>query len=361
MGASTSGRVSSFDHTLFCLNAKASIREAMALINRNQAGIALVVNDSERLISAFTDGDIRRALLKGCTLTTTLAETLIVLAGVHPAEPVHAPNTASPEEILTLMKRRKVRQIPLVDSAGRVTELLTIDDLLTPNPIGCRALLMAGGFGSRLRPLSEHTIKPMLPVSGRPLLDLTVRHLAACGIQDLCISVHYQAEQIRSYFKDPDSWGVDITFIEEHTPLGTAGAVGLLSKKDLPLLVMNADVLCRVNVRRMFEQHQFGNSDLTVGVTIFEQQVPYGVVQADGRAITGIVEKPTSRFEINAGVYLLSPRTQALVGENEEVHMTEILNRAFAKKFRAEKFLIEDLWLDIGDFGRYLEAQSVSL
>jgi NDP-sugar pyrophosphorylase family protein len=219
-------------------------------------------------------------------------------------------------------------------------------------------MVMAGGYGTRLRPLTDETPKPMLPIGSRPLLELIVSQLRDAGIRKVNLATHYKSEVITEHFKDGSDFGVDIRYVKEDQPLGTAGALSLLEDSDEPLLVVNGDILTRVDFRAMLNFHREHNADLTVAVRQYEFRVPYGVIEADGVWIKGISEKPVVRQFINAGIYLLSPSVRAVIPNGQHFDIPDLVHRLIEEGRPVVCFPVREYWLDIGKADQYDQAKS---
>lgn len=335
------------------------MRDVIARIDRNQSGIALVVDDASRLIGTVTDGDIRRALLAGLQLDAAIAQDLLDSKSPEaPRSPTTALVGTSPAELLELMTRHALRQIPLVDEAGHVVGLELLSNLVQEYRPPVRAVVMAGGYGTRLRPLTEHQPKPMLPVGDRPLLELIVDRLQRAGIRRVYLATHYKADMIEQHFGDGQRFGIDITYINENEPLGTAGALSLVQPSDEPLLVMNGDILSDVNLETMLDFHRSHSAALTVAVRPYEFQVPYGVLRTEGVEVKSVDEKPVLRHLVNAGIYLVSAKVCSLVPAGEPFDMTDLIDRAIAEGLRVISFPLREHWLDIGRTEDYARAVS---
>jgi len=339
-----------------------SIRDAIVCIDQCGLGLALVVDGEWRLIATITDGDIRRALLAGVDFGRPVQALLDERPVIAPKAPTTAPSGTEPALLLDLMSQHVVRHIPLVDSGGRVVDIALLSDFIKTFEPPMRALVMAGGFGTRLRPLTDELPKPMLPMGDRPLLEVIVRQLQQAGIRHVSISRHYKGDQIEQHFGDGRRFDVDIEYVDEDQPLGTAGALGLLangverSNDDDPLLVINGDILTQVNYAAMLDFHRSNRADLTMAVRPFEVQVPYGVVDTDGILVRGVDEKPVIRNFINAGIYLLATHVCRLVPAGERYDMTQLIGRAVAERLRVISFPLREYWLDIGQSDDYARA-----
>lgn len=332
----------------------------MAVIDRHAKGVALLVDNECRLITTITDGDIRRAILVGMDVEQSI-ESLVSHAarGSGQSEgPLTAQVTTPATELLRLMAEKNLRQIPLLDEDGRVVDLAVLNDLVKDYELPLRAVIMAGGFGTRLRPLTEDLPKPMLPLGSRPLLELIVEQLRDAGIRKVNVATHYKGDVISDHFKDGQDFGVDIRYVKEDQPLGTAGALSLLEESDEPLLVINGDILTRVDFRAMLNFHREHQADLTVAVRQYEFNVPYGVVLTDGVAVKGISEKPIVRQFINAGIYLLSPPVRRLVPNGQPYDIPDLIELLLSEGRSVVSFPIREYWLDIGKADHYDQAQS---
>ena len=330
-----------------------SVREVMEQIDRSGKGIALVLDASQHLLGTITDGDIRRAILNGIDLDTSVEQLLAQREG-----PLTAPIGTSDSTLLHLMNESGVRQIPLIDENDRVVDVMLLSDLVKELELPIRAIVMAGGLGTRLRPLTDTLPKPMLPIGSRPLLELIVEGLKESGIRRLNVATHYKGEIISEHFKDGQDFGVEITYVKEDQPLGTVGALSLLEDSEDPLLVINGDILTRVDFREMLNFHREHKADLTIAVRQYEFNVPYGVVESDGVFVKGISEKPTVRQFINAGIYLLNPSVRRLVPNQQQYDMPDLIHRILSEGRQVVCFPVREYWLDIGIEDHYLQAQS---
>lgn len=334
-----------------------SIHKVMTFIDKNGKGIALIVDEERRLLGTITDGDIRRAILARIDLEKSVSELLARKADSPYSKPVTAPVGTDRLILLQMIKEHGIRHIPLIDESGRVVDLVTIDDLLPDEAFPVQAVIMAGGFGRRLLPLTEDTPKPMLPVGGKPLMEHIIEQLRGAGIKHINISTYYKSEVIMNYFGDGSRFDVDLKYINEDQPLGTAGALGLIKEVNGPLLVINGDVLSQINFRAMLIYHQEHKADLTVAVSKYDLKVPYGVVESDGVFVREVVEKPTLTFFVNAGIYLLEPSVYNYIPKNESFDMTDLIGRLIEEKRLVVSFPIVEYWLDIGRHVDYRKAQ----
>jgi dTDP-glucose pyrophosphorylase len=329
----------------------------MAIIDKYAKGIALIVDEALHLLGTVTDGDVRRAILADVDLNMPVQ----VLVGGRTPTPRAMPRTASvgssSADLLRMMNEYVVRHIPIVDDAGRVVGLVCLNDLVKEYELPLRAVIMAGGFGTRLRPLTDEIPKPMLAVGERPLLEVIIGQLRAAGIKRVNLTTHYKGEIIAAHFGDGRDFGVEIQYVKEDQPLGTAGALSLLEVSDEPLLVVNGDILTRVDFKAMLDFHREQQSDMTVGVSRYEFRVPYGVIETNGVRVSGVAEKPVIRHFINAGIYLLSPQAFRAIPSGRAYDMPDLIAKLVSEGRRVVSFPIFEYWLDIGQHHDYVRAQ----
>jgi len=333
------------------LNQTGRVADAISIIDNSGVQICLVVDGDGRLAGTITDGDVRRGILRGLGLDTPVTDIMN-----------HHPRVARPEDgrerIQRIMADNLLRQVPLVDSEGRLVglvidkDLTRIPELGRDNPV----VLMAGGLGNRLRPLTENTPKPLLRVGAKPLLETILEAFIAFDFRNFYISVNYKAEMVKDHFGDGSNLGCRISYLEEDRRLGTAGALGLLPEcPTVPLIVMNGDLLTKVNFASLLEFHREHRSVATMCVREYDFQVPYGVVNIQDHRIVGIVEKPVHSFFVNAGIYVLDPSVLHLIPPDEPFDMTQLFDRIVAAGENTAVFPIREYWLDIGridDFER---------
>jgi dTDP-glucose pyrophosphorylase len=329
----------------------ASVRETMAVIDRARLGIALVVDDGDRLLGTVTDGDVRRAILRGVGLDAPASE---VMATRFTALGDHATD----QDALETMQAHQVRQVPALDREGRVRGIFALPDLLAGEARPNWVVVMAGGQGQRLRPLTNDLPKPMLPVGEQPLLEITVRRLVAHGLRELFLSVHYLGDRIEEHFGDGSAFGCHIRYLREPRPLGTGGALGLLPERPRhPLLVINGDLITDLNFSAMLAAHARHGGAATMCVREYTHEVPYGVVRVHDDRVAGLEEKPVRRDLINAGIYVLDPRLLALVPNGEPYPLTRLMEDAMAGGETVVPFVVHERWLDIGRPGDYEQVR----
>lgn len=327
-----------------------TLREALQTIDRVGCQIALVVDADRRLLGTLSDGDARRGLLKGLGLGDRVA------TAMH-TSPTSARAGEDRNSILATMRRLGLHQVPVLDANGTVVGLKTVDDYLATPSRENWVVVMAGGPGTRLRELTQHTPKPMLKIGPRPLLETIVRSYAEQGFRHIYLAVNYKAEQIEAHFGDGAALNVEIRYLRERQRLGTAGALSLLPQSpQLSVVVTNADLLTKEDYGLMVDRHDQVGADATMAVRDYEMQVPFGVVhERDGR-IESIEEKPLQRFVVSAGVYILSPKAVALVPPGEHLDMPALFEAIVARGLRTRCHHIDGYWLDIGRLPDYERA-----
>jgi dTDP-glucose pyrophosphorylase len=319
-----------------------SIREAIRAIDESALQIALIVDAEQRLVGTVTDGDVRRALLRNTSLDAPVRE-------IMNREPVSCPVALGREAALAVMRGSDVKQVPLVDAAGRVAGLELIGDVIKRTERSNWVVLMAGGLGQRLRPLTEDCPKPMLPVGGQPILEIILKNFVRQGFHRFFLSVNYKAEMVRRHFDDGARWGVTIDYLEEREKLGTAGALGLLpGTPEEPIIVMNGDLLTAVNFGNMLEFHVEQQAAATMAVREHTVEVPFGVIDLADNYLAGLTEKPRYSWFINAGVYVVEPSLLALIDRGQPLDMPVLFERALARNDKIAAFPIREYWRDIG-------------
>lgn len=324
-----------------CVPSSATIGDAVRAIDENAIQIALII-EGGRVCGTLTDGDVRRAMLHGFTLMDPVTNAM------NP-NPKTALAGETREAVLLRMKQFSIRHMPVVDESGTLLGLETIDDLCAVKRLQNHVVLMAGGFGRRLAPLTDECPKPMLQIGGRPILETVLMNFIEYGFQSFSVSVNYRAEMIMDYFGDGSRWGVRIDYLRENEPLGTAGALSLLKKRpDLPLILMNADILTKVNFHHLLDFHAAHDSRATMCVREYQVQVPYGVIKVDGYHILEIQEKPTERHFVNAGIYVLDPEVLDLVPRGQRIDMTELFSRTITLSMPHAVFPLREYWIDVG-------------
>lgn len=336
----------------FCVSPSATIRAAISQIEENATGIAIVVADNDTLVGTVTDGDVRRGLLRGVSLDETVMT-------VVEEEPVAVHPDVDEAELSRLFRQQRLKLIPVVSDDEKVLGVHLFNDRL--QSLDSKpddefeaeqefpAVIMAGGLGTRLRPLTEDKPKPLVEVGGKPILERILEHLSRVGADDCVITTRYLAEQIEDYFGDGQSLGLDIEYLREEERLGTAGSLReLRGTIERSFLVMNADILTDVDVGEMYQFHEEREALMTVGVRHYSMKVPYGVVEVDGATIDGLSEKPVYDFFVNTGIYVVAPEALRYLPEEGYFDMTELIDNILSDGREVVHFPIIEQWMDIG-------------
>jgi dTDP-glucose pyrophosphorylase len=328
-----------------------TLRDAIACIDGSGLQLAIVLDSYGHLAGVLSDGDIRRAILRGCDLS-------LPTAGVMNRHPTTALATTTSTELLATMRRKVLHHIPLLNNDQVVVGLATLDALTgvleRPNWV----VLMAGGIGSRLMPLTENCPKPMLRIGGKPILESILESFIEQGFRHFYFSVNYMAQAVRDYFRDGSQWGVSIRYLHEDRRLGTAGALSLLPEPpEFPLIVMNGDVLTRARFDSLLNFHTEHGAVGTMAVREYDFQVPYGVVQLNGSSIASIEEKPVHRFFVSAGIYALSPEAVQQIPNETFFDMPTLFERLLAAGHTTSAYPLREYWLDIGRHEEFERAQ----
>lgn len=332
-----------------------TLHDVLVRSNATRKGIVLVVDDERRLLGVITDGDIRRATLAKLDLTVT-ARALLECKGGAP--PITARDDTPHSELVALVRATTISHVPLLNAAGQVTRLVALEDLLQEDEIALQAVVMAGGKGTRLHPLTEEMPKPMLPLGDRPLMERIIRQLAETGIRQVNVTTHYLADKITEYFGDGQQFGVNLNYVPEVRLLGTAGGLGLMPTPDTTLLVINGDIVTDVDFRAMLAFHHEHQAMLTMATRQYEVLVPYGVIESDGVQVRRVVEKPSYRYFVNAGIYLLEPQAHSLIPKDQRFDMTDLIAVLLHRGLPVVSFPIWEYWRDIGQHDDYVQAQA---
>lgn len=337
------------------------MREVLKRIDANGKGAAVVIDEAGRFLGLVTDGDVRRAILSGLDFEQTAGDFLARKTAPGGGPPLTAPPDASEAELRRLIEVHGVRHLPLVDGAGRFVGLVSKSDLAREAEPGLRAVVMAGGKGVRLRPFTAGTPKPLLKVGNKPVIERIVDQLRDSGVRQINITTHYQADKFKEHFGDGSRFGVEVGYTREDEPLGTAGALSLLDPTDEPMLVINGDIMTAVDFQAMLAFHREQKSDLTVGVRAYDVSVPFGVIEAEGARVTRLVEKPSLKFFINAGIYLLEPAVVRRIPKGRKTDMTDLIGQLLTTGGTVTSFPIHEYWVDIGQMDDFIRVETDAL
>lgn len=334
-----------------CISQDKSILDAIGIIDQGVCQTVLVTDASTKLLGVVSDGDVRRAILQGHDLQTPVAQ-------IMNTQPVTVSVAEGYGTALVRLRSLGVRYIPVLDDAGRVVDFWSVEQLLRFNALSNPVVIMAGGLGTRLAPLTEDAPKPMLPVGGRPLLEHIVQHFVSMGFRQFYFTVNYKAGHIKEYFADGAAFGVSIDYVHETKRLGTAGALALLPERPtLPTIVMNGDILTRLDFAAVLAQHLNRAALATMVVKQHAIQIPYGVVSADrNNALLGIDEKPQHTFLISTGINVLSPEAFNYIPHEQFFDMPELFTALVQAQKPTHIHEMQEYWLDIGRLADYRRA-----
>ena len=330
--------------------------DAVKRLDEGAKRILIVVDKDDKLIGTVTDGDIRRALIRQTELTTPVSE----IMNTNPKSATHA---WSRLRLLSFMERTDLLQLPIVDEKNKVIGVTFLYELLKKPRIDNPVCLMAGGFGTRLKPLTDSCPKPMLTVGDKPILEIILERFIEAGFWRFYISTHYMANTIKGYFGNGSDRDVEINYLDEREPLGTGGALSLLPKGEItaPLILMNGDLLTNLDFLSLLSHHELSQSKLTMCLREYEQQVPFGVVNTQKGEVKSIVEKPVNRYHVNAGIYVMEPSVIAGLEKNKYVDMPDVVNSLLKQQAPVGYYEVSEEWLDIGRLDDFKKAQQFVL
>ncbi|MDX1975784.1 MAG: nucleotidyltransferase family protein [Rickettsiales bacterium] len=332
------------DASEVCLTQNAPILEAMQRIEASVAKIALVVDDAGKLIGSLTDGDIRRGLIRGCNMETPIAQ-------IMHSSPYTMPVHSTRQQLLEMMQVMDIRQIPLVNPDQTVAGIVMRQQLLGQKraPQANSVVLMAGGKGQRLLPLTTHIPKPMVEINGRPMLDWILHNFINQGFSQFHVCINHLGHVIEEYFGDGSTIGCNINYVRESKFLGTAGALSLLNQSiDKPFIVMNGDIMVSVDFANIIEFHQASGAVATVCAREHKLEVPFGVIQMKNGLLNNIVEKPIYEDLVSAGIYVISPEVLSMVPTDTHIDMPNLLLSLVQAKKKVAVFPLRENWLDVG-------------
>ncbi len=340
-----------YDWKKIRLPVTADMQAAIELLDREASRIALVVDDLGHLLGTITDGDVRRALLKRQGVETSVMD-------IMNDSPETVGTDASRGDVFLKMKRKKLLHMPVIDQNSRIVDIKMLQEQMFAPRHANPVLLMAGGFGKRLRPLTDKMPKPLLPMGDKPILEVILERCINAGFSNFVVSTHYKAEMLRDHFQDGSHWGVDIQYAHESEPLGTAGAIGLLPNDlpDLPIIVINGDLITSVDLESLLNFHNEQGTLATVCVKEYDHQVPFGVVEADGTRIASITEKPVFKYFVSAGMYVLEPQAIEAIRGRGYIDMPVFLEECISSSRGVSMFPIHEQWRDIGRINEYQDA-----
>lgn len=334
----------------FISSPSSTVREAMRRIEKNKKGLLFVIDSDSKLIGSVSDGDIRRGILNGAQLD----EPIFALMNSHPFYiSIQEQVTAD----LKFFEEKGFKMIPVCDEEGKVLHLLSPDPEKNFSPVENPVVLMVGGRGIRLEPLTQNIPKPLLKVGNKPILQTILERLHLFGFRDIFLCTNYLSDHIEEFCGDGSAFGLNIRYFKEEIKLGTIGAVKYLEDHlNLPFLVMNGDLLTSLNYKSVLDFHIEHQAELTIGSASYKTIVPYGVIQTEGHQVTSILEKPTYSFRISGGIYALSPNVLKLIPKGAFYDITDLMENLLRKNHSVIAFPIEEYWLDIGQHQDYEKA-----
>ena len=328
-----------------------TLLDTMKIIDESSLQFAIVVDEKRHLLGTVTDGDIRRGILRGEGLD-------VPITSIMNAMPTSAKSGRKPYKYKQIMSAKQLRQLPIVDEDNRIVNILFMDKFdqsINKNTV----VLMLGGLGTRLRPLTNEIPKPMLKVGNKPILETIIEGFKQCGYTNFIFSVNYKKEVIQDYFQNGEAFGVTIEYVEENKRMGTAGALSLLEQRPAePFFVMNGDLLTQINFDQLMQFHIEHRSVATMCVREYEYHIPYGVIETRGADLIDIKEKPTHRSFINAGIYVLNPEVFDYIPEDQFYDMPTLFERLITQRQKTSAFPIHEYWLDIGQIDDFNRANS---
>ncbi len=334
-----------------CVAPTTTIRQTIEAITRSGYQVALVTDGDDRLLGIVTDGDIRKALLRGAALDSPVGESMN-------ASPIVGRPGMDYDEAAALMRARSIRHLPIMDGGGRLVDVVFLDAAPAPRPLPASAVIMAGGLGTRLRPLTEDTPKPLLRVGGRPLVEILIERLERAGVREVLIAVHHKSDMIRAQLGDGRRLGVRLGYVEEPERLGTIGALTLVEPPlPQPAFVINGDILTKCDFRAMWDFHRAEGASMTVGVSLHQVDIPYGEFTLHGTRVMQVQEKPRKEYPINAGIYLLDPSVIALIPRSQCFDATDLIRLLLGRGLPVSAYLIREYWLDVGQHHDLERAQ----
>ena len=327
----------------YTIEPERTLTDAIKKITLNKKQFVLIVDKNNCLLGILTDGDIRRGILKGFSLNDNVNK-------IMNTDPLTANTTESSRQIINKMMIKNVQQCPIIDKKKKLKDIEFLDELSTRFSLDNFVMIMAGGMGKRLSPYTQERPKPLMNIAGKPILERIIINLAKHGFKKIFLSIYYKSEMLEEFFGDGSSYGVELKYIKENSPLGTAGSISLLpSKPKKSFLVMNSDIVTDVNYSGLLDFHEKNKSIATMSLKDFSFEVPYGVVQTNKNKILKIQEKPVLTYKINAGIYVLSPEVTDYIPSNKYFDMTELFEVLIKNKSKISAFPIFENWADIAN------------
>ncbi len=340
------------DLARFLLPENSSLLDAMKAIDGNTQEVVFAHDAQGRVSGLITDGDIRRGLIRGLGLDAPVQE--VMTRDFHKV----APGTGR-ALVLDLMRAIQIRHVPVIGADGSLCGIHFLRDLLGVQERSNVAVIMAGGKGVRLRPITRNLPKPLVQVAGRPIIERLVLHLVSHGIRKIYLSINYLGSMIQDHFQNGNRFGCSIEYLVEERELGTGGALALLPERPAhPLLVLNGDLLTQADIGRLLDFHQDQQVKATLAVTGYRHVVPYGVADVKNGRLERLVEKPSLDFQVNSGIYVLDPSLIDMIEPGVDYPMTRLIDACLEKSLGVGVFPLEDEWRDIGSFNELFAART---
>lgn len=342
--------MSRYDISKFFIKPNATIKLAMETIDKSCKGIALIVDEDFRLKGTVTDGDVRRAILQGLSVDEKAEK-------IMNCHFTFVTKNYTIRLIENIFIQKSIYQIPVLDDEMRVVDIIFYQDLHKKEVRDNWVVIMAGGTGTRLLPLTRDIPKPMLKVGRKPILETIIEQVKSYGFSNIILCVNYKADIIERYFQDGSNFGVNIVYVRENRKLGTAGAIKLVERYlAKPFFVINGDVLTKLNFEQFLSHHINRENKITVAVREYGHQIPYGILEIQDERLTDIKEKPSFRYFVNGGVYCLQPEVVKYIPENEYFDITQLIDIYLRADDKVGSFLITEYWMDIGQLENYNQA-----
>ena len=331
-----------------------SIKNALSIIEHGKIKLALVVDNNNRLIGTLSDGDIRRGLLENQDLDQKIES-------IYCLTPFVANINDTKQYIIDLCISNQINQIPVLDNNNQIIRLEVLNDLLSKKKYDNTVILMVGGLGTRLMPITQNTPKPMLKIGDKPILQTIVEQIHNCGFSNIIMCVGYKSDIIQEFFGDGVKFGVNIEYLVENERMGTIGALSLLEdnqKPNEPFIVMNGDILTKIRFNNLLDFHIASDAEATISVKNYDFMIPYGVVNVKGDTILSIEEKPVKKLFVSAGIYVLNPSLISELNTIQYLDITDFFKTLMASKKSLKIFPISEYWLDIGSIEEFERANN---
>jgi dTDP-glucose pyrophosphorylase len=322
-----------------------SIRSAIKMLNKvaklGNNKFCLVLGKHQNVLGTVTDGDIRRGLLKNYSLENKVEK-------IYKKNPLVTRKVLSENEIKKILDKKDITFLPLVDSKNKILDIYDYKKIDKINSINYPMLIMAGGKGLRLRPLTNKIPKPLLIVNKKPIIKHIIEIAKNQGITNFYISINYLGHKIKKYLGNGSKLGVKIKYLEEKKPLGTAGSISLMKKFNTPIIVTNSDIISKIDFKEMIDAHKKNKSLLTIAAKVFYEKDNYGRIVANGNVVQKVIEKMEQNILINTGIYILNPKIKKFIKNSTYLDMTDLVNRVIKEKMKINVFPIHEKWVDYG-------------